>query len=141
MEIRLIELEDTSSLESLFLQEGIELGNEPVASIFIKVLALKKGEKLLAGGALARRADYLVVDAIAVDSHYQGQGLGRWLMEELLSLPREEDLYLVAQEPDFFRKFGFEELTMEACPKVFGCTGCDRWGQDCFPLCMVLRRE
>lgn len=139
MEIRLVELEDDGPLHPLFLKEGIELGNEPVASDFIRILALKKGEVYLAGAGLARRGDYLIIDAIAVDKSFQGQGLGRKLMEELLSSPPTEDLYLVAQVPEFFRKFGFEELTMEDCPKVFGCSHCDRQGVDCFPLCMVLR--
>ena len=93
----------------------------------------------MAGAGLARRGDYLIIDAIAVDKSFQGQGLGRKLMEELLSSPPTEDLYLVAQVPEFFRKFGFEELSMEGCPKVFGCSHCDGEGGDCFPLCMVLR--
>ncbi|NLY73283.1 MAG: GNAT family N-acetyltransferase [Tissierellia bacterium] len=141
MELRLVELEDDSPLHSLYLKEGIELGNEPVLSDFIKVYALKRGEDYLAGAGLARRGGYLIIDAIAVDRDYQGQGLGRKLMKELLNYPREEDLYLVAQVPEFFRKFGFEGLDMGKCPKVFGCSHCDRQGVDCFPLCMVLRKN
>lgn len=139
--IGFISLEGDKELHPLFIKEGIEIGNEPLASDFIKILAYKKDGDYLAGASLGRRGQYLVVDAIAVDSSLQGRGIGRALMEELLDqLPLEEDIFLMAQQPGFFRKLGFEDIALEDCPPVFGCSHCERAGVDCFPQAMVLKK-
>ena len=135
-----LRLEDDRPLHPLFLKEGIEIGNEPIASDFIKVLGYEVDGVYLAGASLGRRGDYLVVDAIAVDSSLQGQGIGRELMKELLQeLPFDEDLYLMAQQPGFFKKLGFKEMDFDEAPRVFGCSDCERAGVDCFPKAMVLK--
>jgi amino-acid N-acetyltransferase len=135
-----ITLHSDKDLHPLFIREGLEVGNEPVSSRFIRILAYKK-EDYLAGASLGRRGEYLIVDSIAVDASLHGQGIGKRLMKELLhDLPYDEDLYLMAKAPGFFKKLGFEDLAIEQCPPVFGCLDCEKQGVTCFPQAMVLRR-
>lgn len=132
-------------LHPLYKEEGLEIGNEPVETRFVRSLGYKKGRgkkgKYLAGASLGKRGDYLILDSIAVDKKLQGQGIGERLMNELLhDLPYGEDLYLIAKAHDFFEKLGFEDIPIEECPPVFGCLNCDRLDVDCFPKPMVLRK-
>jgi|LSQX01.2.fsa_nt_gb GNAT superfamily N-acetyltransferase len=140
-DIRFITLDSDEDLHSLFIKGGLEVGNEPIPSKFMRVLAFKEEEDYLAGASLGKRGEYLVVDSITVDERLRGRGIGQKLMKELLfDLPYEKDLYLMAKAPDFFKKLGFELIPMEECPPVFGCLNCDRLGVNCFPKPMILRR-
>lgn len=133
------EIRDPSRILDLFTKEGLEVGNEPVKSNFLKILVYEKEGTVLAAAALARRGESLVLDGIAVDRSLHGKGIGRKILEELLvDLPFDEDLYLVAKEPDFFHRLGFSFIEMKDLPPIFGCNNCDREGVECFPKAMVL---
>lgn len=139
-DMEFITLDSDKDLHSLFIRGGLEVGNEPIPSKFIRILALKE-EDYLAGASLGIRGEYLVVDSIAVDERLRGRGIGKKLMKELLfDLPYDKDLYLMAKAPGFFKSLGFEDLPLEQCPPVFGCLNCEKLGVDCFPQAMILRR-
>lgn len=72
------------------------------------------------------------IKSLAVQPEVQGSGLGRALMQAVLDRVRQwepEQIIALTFEPDFFRKFGFEEVPKETLMhKIYtGCMNCTRY--------------
>ncbi len=70
--------------------------------------------------------------SVAVDAAYRGTGLGRAIVElalEKISAFNPEQVILLTFVPDFFRKFGFQEVPKEQLMhKLYtGCLNCTRY--------------
>lgn len=79
--------------------------------------------------------DLAEVRSLAVDAGYEGQGLGRKLVEACLSEARElgmKRVFALTYKPIFFGKLGFHEIEKSELPqKIWGdCMKCAK-----FPEC------
>lgn len=79
--------------------------------------------------------DLAEIRAMAVKSEYQGKGIGKKLIEELLSEAQSLDIHQVfalTYQVEFFKKCGFKEISKDEMPhKVWKeCINCPK-----FPHC------
>lgn len=83
------------------------------------------------------------IKGLAVDEKIQGKGIGRKLLTfclnqaRLLGITR---IFTLTIRTDFFKKFGFRELTKDKLPqKVWNeCVRCPYFPQDCIENAMIL---
>ena len=96
---------------------------------------------LIGGFVLAKRQGEYICDGIAVDGSRRGENLGTELLnkgiEETKSLGGRS-MYLVAREPEFFRKNGFVTIPREEAPNFFECLTCPQYGKTCHPEVMKI---
>lgn len=72
------------------------------------------------------------IKSLAVDAAYRGYGIGRALVEaaiENIKVLRPEQIIVLTFAPDFFRKFGFQEIPKERIMhKLYtGCLNCAKY--------------
>jgi amino-acid N-acetyltransferase len=83
------------------------------------VVAEADGRVVACGGLEAYGRSGLV-RSIAVDNAWQGRGLGdqvtRWVLERAAALGIERLLLFTMTAPDFFARFGFTDVTLDAFP-------------------------
>ena len=82
------------------------------------------------------------IRSVAVREGYQGKGIGRWVVEALLTDARQLDLkrvFVLTYQPKFFAKFGFKEIEKDTLPhKVWrDCINCVKF-PDCDEIAMIL---
>jgi len=82
------------------------------------------------------------VKALAVDETYQGQGIGKQLMEACLKVAQDLDirrLFTLTLRPGFFERYGFRHVTKEQLPhKVWTeCVRCIYFPEKCVEFAMV----
>ena len=89
-----------------------------VANQIFSVTALKNGKQIAIARLLGDRATYWIIVDVLVLPKYQGQGIGKELMERLIqyikeNAPKGEHLVFLLSnkgKEGFYRKFGFAEL-------------------------------
>lgn len=90
------------------------------------------GELLVGTGALKPYSpDLAEVIALAVRSDYQGQGVGRLLVETLIGIAEElgiSEVFALTRRPSFFYRLGFTPSQKEHFPQKvwFDCARCPR---------------
>ncbi|WP_460225703.1 GNAT family N-acetyltransferase, partial [Aurantivibrio infirmus] len=82
-------------------------------SLFAVTLLDEKGEVIGMGRVVGDGGCNFEVVDIAVDPNFQGQGLGRKIMEEIMEylkehVPEQSYVSLIANTPWLYEKFGFE---------------------------------
>ena len=94
-------------------REAAELGLPN--SLF--AVSIYNGDKLIGMGRIVGdcECNFEVVD-IAVDPQYQGQGLGRIIMESIMAYlntnaPAGSYISLIADVPELYQKFGFKNCS------------------------------
>ena len=98
----------------------------------------------MAGCALAKRQGEYIIDGIAVDKVLRKTGMGRILVNKVISEVKKlggKRIYLVARAPGFFRKLGFEAIDPSEAPNFFECKQCPQYGVSCHPEVMKLEIE
>ncbi|MDR0851087.1 MAG: GNAT family N-acetyltransferase [Clostridiales Family XIII bacterium] len=133
--------EDYESLIPFFIENELEFSEaDETPTDIVKCWKAEDAEGRLIGGCvLARRDGEFICDGIATDPSYRGAGLGKELIELLLSEVKAqggESLYLVARAPGFFAKNGFTAIPREGAPNFFECFTCPQYQKTCFPEVM-----
>ena len=130
-------------LVKFFVENHLEFdGDEEVDTDIIKYWKVTQGEDyLVAGCVLAQREGEYIIDGIAVDKPMRKTGMGKILVEKVISEVKNRGgsrIFLVARAPEFFRKLGFSTVEPSAAPNFFECRQCPQYGVDCHPEVMKL---
>ena len=130
-------------LVKFFVENHLEFdGDEEVDTDIIKCWKVTQGEDyLVAGCVLAQREGEYIIDGIAVDKPMRKTGMGKILVEKVISEVKNRGgsrIFLVARAPEFFRKLGFGTVEPSAAPNFFECRQCPQYGVDCHPEVMKL---
>ncbi len=85
--------------------------------------------------------DLAEIRSLVVESESRGQGIGRELVEACVKEARDlkiKKLFLLTRKPDFFKKFGFDEIEKSLLPhKIWNdCTCCVLF-PDCNEIAMM----
>ncbi|GIW52066.1 MAG: GCN5 family acetyltransferase [Gemmatimonadales bacterium] len=90
------------------------------------------GDRVVGTGALKPYSpDLAEIIALAVDAAYQGQGVGRMIVERLLRIAGElgiGEVFALTRRPDFFYRVGFTLADKARFPQKvwFDCARCPR---------------
>ncbi|GBD31680.1 Amino-acid acetyltransferase [bacterium HR33] len=90
------------------------------------------GDRVVGTGALKPYSpDLAEIIALAVDAAYQGQGVGRMIVERLLRIAGElgiGEVFALTRRPDFFYRVGFTLADKARFPQKvwFDCNRCPR---------------
>ena len=81
--------------------------------------------------------------SVAVREEYQGKGVGTRLVETCLSEAITlglEQVFVLTYRPDFFRRFGFEEVDKNILPHIVwaDCVRCTKF-PECDEIAMLLK--
>ena len=74
----------------------------------------KKSDKTIAFGRVINHKEYFEIASLGVDYYHRKKGIGARMLSFLLGeakrLNKEKPVYIVTHMPDFFKKYGFEEI-------------------------------
>lgn len=90
------------------------------------------GDRVVGTGALKPYSpDVAEIIALAVEAGYQGQGVGRMIVEHLLGIAAElgiGEVFALTRRPNFFYRLGFTLADKSRFPQKvwFDCTRCPR---------------
>lgn len=141
MKLRRTKLSDVEEIMSLingFADQGLMLprSRNTLYEHLREFLVIESDQKIIAVGALHIIWDDLAeIRALAVSQDYQGQGLGKMLVQALLQEAREIEcpkVFTLTYQPGFFERCGFTLTDKEDMPhKVWKeCIHCVK-----FPNC------
>ena len=121
------------------VENGIILfrsNNEIATNIRSYTIALKDNN-IIGYGALHIHTDSLAeIRSLVVSKDFQGQGVGKKIVQALLSEAKElnlKDIFTLTYKEDFFKKLGFRVIPKESLPeqKIWAdCIKCKH-----FPVC------
>jgi N-acetylglutamate synthase-like GNAT family acetyltransferase len=100
-----------------------------------------RSDNIAGAAVLALREGKFICDGIATDERVRGMGLGKALLDMLISDVKERSgnaLFLVARAPEFFAKYGFVSVPRNDAPNFFECFTCPQYKETCFPEVMRL---
>ena len=141
--------DEFEKLVPFFIENGLEYSEgetEPdgLVQCWEVVHGDEDDEHLTAALVLTRKQGEYVIDAIAVSKLFRKLKIGKILMEKAIKEVLEKGgrcIYLVAKVPEFFKKFGFKEISREEAPDFSGCFDCEQYGISCSPAVMKLDFE
>ncbi len=86
-------------------------------------------------------SDVAEIRSLAVKPAWQGRGIGRWLVEQLLDEARRhgiESIFCLTYQQGFFEEMGFYVISRESLPhKIWGdCLNCPKY-PDCDEIAMM----
>lgn len=142
---RIIKSKNFEEMVPMFIEAGLEVRKgEPVPEgllVCFEVIEEKSGRRI-GGAALTYEHGEYVIRTVAVEKSYQGQGIGKWLVQRILDEAREweaRQVVLNAKLPSFYKKLGFTVMKREEAPPISECYTCPRFGKDCYPE--IMRRK
>lgn len=124
-------------LVPLFIQEGLELkAEDPAPEGLFSCFEVWDNEKacLMGGAAICLQDGVYVLKYVAIDKSYQGLGLGRIIMDYVVSESANhgaKQLYLTAKVPGFYTKLGFEIISRKDAPIKTKCFTCPQFHNGC----------
>ena len=142
-----VETDEYERLVQFFVENELEFdGDEEVDTDILKSYKIEnEADGTLIGGAvLAKREGKYICDGIAVNPEYRKEGIGNILLNQLIKDVKDyggDSIYLVARAPEFFRKFGFDEIEPKLAPNFFECKYCPQYMKTCFPEIMKYQLE
>lgn len=130
--------------KELFTSSGLEFnldetGEKPEGFILAYECKDSNGE-LIGAAAICKRAGYFVLQDIAVRDLERGKGIGKALLHKCMNKMEAlgaEQIYLMAKEPKFFERHGFEYINANMASDIFSCLSCKQYGNTCLPKLMV----
>jgi amino-acid N-acetyltransferase len=135
---KMSDVENLHQLITQFADKGVMLprSRNTLYEALREFIMIEDQGKLVGTGALHIIWDDLAeIRALAIKEEYQGQGVGKLLIAELLKEAVEMDIHQVfalTYQVDFFKKCGFKEVSKDEMPhKVWKeCINCPK-----FPNC------
>ena len=138
--VRIIPTDDHESLNAVYARNGLEVTEDaPVSTDTLASWVAYVDDKQAGATTLAYRQNQYIIDGIALEEGFRGQGVGTGLLKTVIADVRNRKgdcIYLVARAPEFFRENGFVTVSREEAPEFFECFGCDRYQKTCFPEVM-----
>lgn len=129
---------DFEALLPMCIRAGLEMKPDekaPEGLMFCLELYEETVDKRVACAALVDTGELYLVRAVAVEEEYRGLGLGRRIIDELLTEAKKygiKELMLTAKVPGFYKKFGFEVIAREEAPASFtDCLYCPQFHNGC----------
>ena len=138
--VRIIPTDDHESLNAVYARNGLEVTEDaPVSTDTLASWVAFIDDVQVGAVTLAYRQNQYIIDGIALEEGFRGQGVGTGLLKTVIADVRKRNglsIYLVARDPEFFRANGFETVAREDAPEFFECFGCDQYKNTCFPEVM-----
>lgn len=138
----ILESNDYEKLTYLFYENGLEItpGSERADNV-VKCWECKDplNNMLIGGSAIEMRSGCMTIADLAINQEYRREKIGTQLMatmEEEIKKMGWKEAWLVAKEPGFYLKLGWETVAREQAPDISNCFSCARFGKDCNPLVM-----
>ena len=143
MKFTMSSTDEYERLVKFFVENQLEFdGDEEVDTDIIKCWKITQGDDyLVAGCVLAQREGRYIIDGIAVDKPMRKTGIGKILVDKVISEVKErggDSIYLVARAPGFFKKLGFTVINPTEAPNFFECKQCPQYRVSCHPEVMKL---
>ena len=137
------ETDEYQRLVEFMTKFGLEFsGEEQLGNKVLKCWKVVQEPDHLTGGIiLSERQGEYILNGIAVDTPLRKSGIGRIMVNKLVTDVRKRDgkrIYLAAKVPEFFEKVGFTEVTGHEADHLFTCPVCGQKGDTCFPKIMKL---
>ena len=109
--------EECRELTDFFTRNGLKLADaEEKKTNIVRSYKITKGDAMIAAASLAQREGQFYVDAIAVDPSMRKGGVGKILLNKLVSAAKDrggKQLWLAAPSPGFFLACGFRPADAE----------------------------
>lgn len=141
---RIIKSKNYEDMIQMFIEAGLEVSpNEPAPKgllVCFEMFDTLSGRRI-GGASLTKEYGEYVIRTVAIEKEYQGQGLGKQLVEAVIREAEEWDakrLILNAKVPGFYEKLGFSVVKRESAPPISDCNRCPRFGNGCSPEIMQL---
>lgn len=138
--VRIVPTDDHEALNAVYARNGLEVTEDaPVSTDTLASWVAYVDDQQAGATTLAFRQGQYIIDGIALEEGFRGQGVGTGLLKTVIANVRDrggDSIYLVARAPEFFRENGFVTVTREDAPEFFECFGCDQYNRTCFPEVM-----
>lgn len=135
---------DYKKLLPLFKEAGLDVEldeQNPEGLLMCFELFDKKSNEVVGASSIIRNKDIYQIKTFAISKPYQGRGVEKYLMDNMIDELREwgaTKVYLNAKEPDFYEKVGFVESDIDVKNIRYDCGDCDHLNKSCFPKTMEL---
>ena len=138
--VRIVSTENHEALNAVYARNGLEVTEDaPVSTDTLASWIAYVDDEQAGAATLAFRQGQYIIDGIAMEEGFRGQGVGTGLLKTVIADVRNrggDSIYLVARAPEFFRENGFVTVAREDAPEFFECFGCDQYNKTCFPEVM-----
>lgn len=135
---------DYKKLLPLFKEAGLDVEldeQDPEGLLMCFEVVEKNSNEIIGASSIIKNKDTYQIKTFAISKPYQGRGVGRYLMDNMVDELREwgaTKVYLNAKEPDFYEKVGFVESDIDVKNIRYDCGDCDHLNKSCFPKTMEL---
>lgn len=133
---------DYQKLLPLFKDVGLEVELDdpnPKGLLTCFEVVDKKTDEIIGASSIINNNGIYQVKTLAVTKEYQGRGIGRYLMDEMVRELRKlgaKKVILNVKEPGFYERVGFTESPMDTKDIEYDCGDCEHFNRDCFPKIM-----
>jgi len=116
------EIFDIQTVLEPYVKEGIILkrDEDEIATNIRSYILVYIGKKPVAVAALHIFSPFLgEIRSLGVDEEYQGRGIGRFVVDQLIKEAKElglKEVLVLTYKKEFFEKLGFVEIQKEAIP-------------------------
>jgi ABC-type glutathione transport system ATPase component len=134
---RIIKSMNFREMLPMFIEAGLEFQpDSPTPEGLLTCFEMLDAEsgRRIGGAALGKSHGEFVIRTVAIEKQYQGQGLGRELVERVIEEAKEWDakrVMLNAKVPEFYKKLGFVIVPRDEAPPISDCTSCSRFHNGC----------
>ena len=121
-----------------YISRGLEFEDD-FENKLVFSLIMKDDASMIGAATYSKMDEDYIVEAIAISEDEIQKGYGKQLLAKVLEeikLLNGENIYLVAKEPIFFKKNGFEEIDQNKAPDFSCCFACPDYKVSCFPIVM-----
>lgn len=142
---RIIKSMNFQDMLPMFIESGLEFRPDSLApkGLLVCFEMFDEESKIrIGGGSLAQTDGEFVIRTVAIKEQYQGQGLGRKLVEYIIEEAKEWDakrVMLNAKVPEFYKKMGFVVVPRKEAPPISDCLTCPRFHNGCDSEVMELK--
>lgn len=133
---------DYQKLLPLFKDAGLEVElDDPNPKGLLSCFEVidKRTDKIIGASSIINNNGIYQVKTLAVTKDYQGRGIGRYLMNEMVYELRKlgaKKVILNAKEPGFYERVGFTKSPMDTKDIEYDCSDCEHFNRDCSPKIM-----